>query len=54
MLRVMDPVFAMAESSFLDGGSRLDDVNLESLASVSEGRSVASPDANIPEVGRCR
>ena len=29
MLRVMDPVFAMAESSFLDGGSRLDDVDLQ-------------------------
>ena len=54
MLRVVDPVFAMAESSFLDGGSRLDDVNLKSLASVSEGRSVAPPDANIPDVGRCR
>ena len=54
MLRVMDPVFAMAESSFLDGGSRLDDVNLKSLASVSEWRSVASPDASIPDVGRCR
>ena len=53
MLRVMDPVFAMAESSFLDGGGRLDDVDLRSLAPVSEWRSVASPHANVPDVGRC-
>ena len=26
MFRVQDPMFAMAESFFLDGGSRLDDV----------------------------
>ena len=26
MYRVQDPVFAMDESFFLDGGSRLDDV----------------------------
>ena len=30
MYRVKDPVFAMAESFFLDGGSRLDDVDLRS------------------------
>lgn len=54
MLRVMDPVFAMAESSFLDGGSRLDDVDLRSLAPVSEWRSAAPPYANVPDVGRCR
>ncbi len=54
MLRVMDPVFAMEESSFLDGGSRLDDVELRSLAPVSEWRSVADPTANVPDVGRCR
>jgi len=53
MLRVVDPVFAMAESSFLDGGSRLDDVNLRSLAPVSEWGSVAPPHANVPDVGRC-
>ena len=54
MLRVMDPVFAMEESSFLDGGSRLDDVDLRSLASVSEWRSVAYLPTNVPDVGRCR
>ena len=36
MLRVMDPVFAMAESLFPDGGSRLDSVGLRALASVNE------------------
>jgi len=29
MYRVKDPVFAMDESFFLDGGSRLDDVDLQ-------------------------
>ena len=53
MSRVMDPVFAMDESFFLDGGSRLDDVDLRSLASVSETRSVARRHANVPDVGRC-
>jgi hypothetical protein len=54
MYRVrMDPVFAMAESDFLDGGSRLDDVKFASLASVSEWRSVAFPDSLLPDVGRC-
>lgn len=53
MLRVMNPVFAMEESSFLDGGSRLDDVDLRSLASVSEWRSVAYLPTNVPDVGRC-
>ena len=53
MSRVMDPVFAMDESFFLDGGSRLDDVNLRSLASVSETRSVVRRHANVPDVGRC-
>jgi hypothetical protein len=48
MYRVrMDPVFAMAESFFLDGGSRLDDVKLVSLALVSERRSVACLDSQI-------
>jgi hypothetical protein len=38
MYRVrMDPVFAMAESYFLDGGSRLDDVQFASLASAVKG-----------------
>ena len=54
MLRVMDPVFAMEESSFLDGGSRLDDVELRSLAPASERRSFADQTANVPDVGRCR
>ena len=53
MLRVMDPVFAMEESYFLDGGSRLDNVDLRSLALVSEWRSVADQTANVPDVGRC-
>jgi hypothetical protein len=38
-----DPVFAMAESFFLDGGSRLDNVKLVSLALLSERKSVARP-----------
>ena len=54
MYRVKDPVFAMAESFFLDGGSRLDDVDVSSLAPVSEERSVAPLKANVPNVGRCR
>jgi len=54
MCRVMDPVFAMAESFFLDGGSRLDDVDLRSLTTVSEWRSIAHADANALDVGRCR
>ena len=54
MCRVMDPVFAMAESFFLDGGSRLDDVDLRSLTTVSEWRPAAHSDANAPDVGRYR
>ena len=54
MYRVEDPVFAMAESSFLDGGSRLDDVDLDPLITFSGGRSVAAPVATLPDVGRCR
>lgn len=53
MYRVKDPVFAMAESSFLDGGSRLDDVDVQALTSVSEWRSVARFSAEVPNVGRC-
>jgi hypothetical protein len=53
MYRVMDPVFAMDESFFLDGGSRLDDVDVQTLTSVSEWRSVARCDAEFPNVGRC-
>jgi hypothetical protein len=49
----MDPVFAMDESFFLDGGSRLDDVEESALAQVSAWRSVANPNANVPDVGRC-
>jgi hypothetical protein len=54
MYRVKDPVFAMAESSFLDGGSRLGDVDVQALTSVSEWRSVAHLLAKFPNVGRCR
>src|SRR5688572_21130679 len=54
MYRVEDPVFAMAESFFLDGGGRLDDVNLEPLSTVSGRRSVTYPQAGAPDVGRCR
>jgi hypothetical protein len=54
MYRVQDPVFAMAESSFLDGGSRLDDVDVLTLTSVSEWRSVARFPVEFPNVGRCR
>jgi hypothetical protein len=52
----LDPVFAMAESISLDGGSRLDDRNRASLtlASVSEQRLAALPKLPIPDVGRCR
>lgn len=53
MYRVKDPVFAMAESSFLDGGSRLDDVDMQTLTSVSAWRSVARPPDKFPYVGRC-
>ena len=53
MYRVKDPVFAMAESSFLDGGSRLDDVDMQTLTSVSEWRSVARLPDKFPYVGRC-
>ena len=53
MLRVMDPVFAMDESFFLDGGSRLDDFEESALAQVSAWRSVAYREANVPDVGRC-
>lgn len=52
MYRVKDPVFAMAESFFLDGGSRLDDVDDGALTSVSEWRSVARSGADIADVGR--
>src|SRR5579863_4507469 len=52
--RVKDPVFAMAESFFLDGGGRLDHVELQSLTTISEWRSVAPLDAISPDVGRCR
>lgn len=54
MYRVKDPVFAMAESFFLDGGSRLDDVDLRSLTRVSARRPVAHSNANVLDVGRCR
>ncbi len=50
----MDPVFAMDESFFLDGGSRLDDVEESALAQVSAWRSVAYREANVPEVARCQ
>jgi hypothetical protein len=49
----MDPVFAMDESFFLDGGSRLDDVERRSLTPVSDQRSVANLAATIPDVERC-
>lgn len=54
MYRVEDPVFAMAESSFLDGGSRLDDVDLDPLITFSGRRSVAAPVVTLPDVGRCQ
>jgi hypothetical protein len=54
MYRVMDPVFAMDESFFLDGGSRLDDVDVNALTEVSEWRSVACSAAAVPNVGRCQ
>jgi len=58
MYRVEDPVFAMAESYFLDGGSRLDKLNKKSLAqihsTVSEWRSIAILKTNVPDVGRCQ
>ena len=54
MYRVKDPVFAMAESSFLDGGSRLDDVALDPLTTFSGRRPVATPDSQLPDVGRCQ
>jgi hypothetical protein len=53
MYRVEDPVFAMAESFFLDGGSRLDNVDDLSLAEVSNKRSVAGRIAEVAYVGRC-
>jgi hypothetical protein len=46
MYRVKAPVFAMAESSFLDGGSRLDDVALNPLIAFSGGRSVVREGRN--------
>lgn len=52
MYRVKDPVFAMAESSFLDGGSRLDDVDVKALTPVSEWGSVARISVEFPNVGR--
>ena len=54
MLSVEDPVFAMAESYFLDGGGRLDDVDLRSLTKVSEWRAIAFQLPSCPDVGRCR
>jgi hypothetical protein len=48
MYRVMDPVFAMDESFFLDSGSRLDDVDVQALTSVNEWRSVARFGAESP------
>ena len=54
MLRVMDPVFAMDESFFLDGGSRLDDVEENALTHVSAWSSGADPNAKLPDVGRCQ
>ena len=54
MYRVEDPVFAMAESSFLDGGSRLVDVDVDPLITFSGQRSVAAPVATLPDVGRCQ
>jgi len=57
MCRVQDPVFAMAESYFLDGESRLDKFDKRSLNQihswVSEWRSVAIQKTNVPDVGRC-
>jgi len=53
MYCVEDPVFAMAESSFLDGGSRLDDVDLDPLIIFSGQSPVAPPDGIVPDVGRC-
>lgn len=52
----LDPVFAMAESISLDGGSRLDDRNQPSLplTLVSEQRPVAHRRPPVPDVGRCR
>lgn len=52
MYRVMDPGFAMAESFFLDGGGRLDDVRNTALAQVSERRSAAFQLTQAPDVGR--
>jgi len=52
MYRVMDPGFAMAESFFLDGGGRLDDVRIRTLTQVSERRSAACQLAQAPDVGR--
>jgi hypothetical protein len=54
MFRVKDPVFAMDESFFLDGGSRLENVDVRSLTSVSEWRSVAASIPTVPDVGRYR
>ena len=54
MLCVEDPVFAMAESYFLDGGGRLVDVDERSLVKTSERRSVAFQLLSIPDVGRCQ
>jgi hypothetical protein len=44
----------MAESFFLDGGTRLDHVEQKSLTEVSEERPVALLNATSPDVGRCR
>jgi hypothetical protein len=41
-------MFAMAESPFLDGGNRLDDV-IRSAEPLSGKRSVAAPNARLPD-----
>ena len=55
MYRVKDPVFAMAESSLLDGGSRLDDVEarfqmnrIEHQAAI---QSIAAPCGSVHATG---
>jgi hypothetical protein len=45
-------MFAMAESFFLDGGSRLDNFDNRTLATVSERRSVALLTTIARDVGR--
>lgn len=48
MYRVKDPVFAMAESSFLDGGSRLDDFDVQALTSVLNGDLLFASPTSFP------